>query len=157
MAVEVCVKSDFTVEYTEKDERPTLEAPAFAMVDSPFEVTGMTPEPNQGVWIEDEKYIDEKIAEGVSDAEGKFTIEVTLTAIAFVKIHSEIEKPWAINPKSATRSVVVIDWWVIGVVVVLVLFLLYRMGVFDKIAVKVPKKKVKKKKKKAVPKKGGKK
>jgi len=137
----ICEFSNVAIEVIAAAEKPTLEAPAFAMANTPFEVTGKTPETNQGVWIEDEKWIDEKIAQGVSDAEGKFTIELTLTEIGIVKIHSEIEKPWASNPKSATQSVIVLDWWVIGVIVAFGLFLLYRMGAFDKLVEKAPKKK----------------
>ena len=112
-------------------DKPTLSSPTFALVEHPFKVTGMTPEPNQTVWIELEiDYgVDEKIATGMSDSENKFEIEVQLTEIGFNKIHSEIEK-FGLNPTSPAKSVLTLNYMIVGGLLLVVFLLLWRAGVF---------------------------
>ena len=108
-------------------ENPTLKAPSFAFVEKPFKVTGETPEPNQGVWIELEKLaLDEKIAQGVSDTERKFEIEVQLTELGVNKIHSEIET-FGLNKTSQTRSVLTLNYMMAGLLLLIVLFMGYKL------------------------------
>ena len=108
-------------------ENPTLKAPSFTFVEKPFMTTGETPEPNQTVWIELEKtLLDEEIARGVSDADRKFEIEVQLTKIGINKIHSEIET-WGLNKTSQTRSVLTLDYMMAGILLVIILFMGYKL------------------------------
>lgn len=114
-------------------DNPTLHAPTFALAERPFKVTGMTPESNQHVWIELEVTgWDEKIAEGVSNSENKFEIEVQLTELGYHKIHSEIET-LGINKTSRSINVLVFNYLIIGGIVLAVFLVLWRAGVFKKL------------------------
>ena len=112
-------------------DKPTLSSPTFALVENPFKVTGMTPEANQEVWIElDVDYgLDEKIASGISDSARKFEIEVQLTEIGFNKIHSEIET-FGLNKTSPSKTVLTLNYVVVGGIALAVFLLLWRAGVF---------------------------
>ena len=115
-------------------DKPTLDTPTFAIVEKLFKVTGTTPEPNQEVWIELEKFgFDEKIASGVSDGEHKFEIEIQLEEVGFNKIHSEIDKRLWTNPTSSTKSILTLNYSIIGALVLGILLVLYKIGVFNKI------------------------
>lgn len=108
-------------------ENPTLKAPSFTFVEKPFKVTGETPEANQIVWIELETILlDEEIARGVSDANRKFEIEVQLTELGMNKIHSEIET-FGLNKTSQTRSVLTLDYMMAGILLVIILFIGYKL------------------------------
>ena len=127
MANEVCVSEVFLVDYIEGAiEKPTLKAPSFTFVEKPFKVTGETPEANQVVWIELEKLaLDEKIVEGVSNANRKFEMEMQLTELGMNKIHSEINVAWGLNKTSQTRSVLTLNYMMTGLLLVIVLFMGY--------------------------------
>ena len=127
----ICKSYDATIVSllsTEPLENPTLKAPSFAFVEKPFIVTGETPEPDQQVWIELETILlDEKIAQGVSDAERKFEIEVQLTELGMNKIHSEIDVAWGVNKTSQTRSILTLNYMMVGLLLVIVLFMGYKL------------------------------
>ena len=112
-------------------DRPTLSTPSFALVENPFKVTGMTPDANQEVWIElDVDYgLDEKIASGISDSNRKFEIEIQLTEIGFNKIHSEIET-FGLNKTSPSKTVLTLNYVVVGGIALAVFLLLWRAGIF---------------------------
>ena len=108
-------------------ENPTLKAPSFAFTEKPFMVTGETPEANQVVWIELERILrDNKIAEGQSDANRKFEMEVQLSELGINKIHSEIET-FGLNKTSPTRSVLTLNYMMAGLLLIAILFVAYKM------------------------------
>ena len=122
-------------------DKPTLKAPTFVFANKPFKVSGTTPEANQSVWIELEKtLLDEKIATGVSNSERQFEIEVTMEEIGYFKIHSEVEK-FGLNPTSSPQSIIVVDWWILALVGVLLVFVMYRKGMLKGIVGKKGRKK----------------
>lgn len=132
MVGEACISKAFSITYQEEPtpplENPTLKAPSFTFVEKPFKVTGETPEPNQQVWIELETILlDEKIAEGVSDANRKFEIEVQLTELGINKIHSEIDVKYLPNKTSQTRSILALNYMMAGLLLVIVLFMGYKL------------------------------
>ena len=109
-------------------ENPTLKAPSFTFTEKPFIVTGETPEPNQPVWIELERLLlDDKIAEGVSDANRKFEIEVQLTELGINKIHSEIDVKYLPNKTSQTRSILTLNYMMAGLLLLIILFMGYKL------------------------------
>lgn len=115
------------------EDRPTLYAPTFALVESPFKVKGTTPEPNQHVWIElEETGWDKKIADGMSDGENKFEIEIQLTELGYHSIHSEIES-LGLNKISRSINVLVLNYMIIGGVVLVVFLILWKQGIIQKI------------------------
>lgn len=126
----ICKSYDATIVSlapTEPPENPTLKAPSFTFVERPFKVTGETPEPNQIVWIELETLLlDDRIAEGQSDANRKFEIEVQLTELGINKIHSEIEV-FGLNKTSLTRSVLAISYMMAGLLLLIILFMGYKL------------------------------
>lgn len=128
MVGESCESKPFSITYkTTPSENPTLKAPSFAFTEKPFTVAGETPEPNQTVWIELETILlDERIAQGVSDANRKFEMEVQLSDVGVNKIHSEIET-WGLNKTSPTRSVLTLNYMTAGLLLVIVLFMGYKL------------------------------
>ena len=125
---EVCVSKPFGIELDVISDRPTLKAPSFAFVENPFIVTGETPEPNQIIWVELETILlDKEIARGVSDANRNFEIEVQLTELGMNKIHSEIDVKLAVNKTSQTRSVLTLNYMMAGLLLLIVLFMAYKL------------------------------
>ena len=119
----------FTVALSGKPpENPTLRAPSFTFVEKPFKVTGETPEPNQTVWIEIEKLtFDEEIARGISDENREFEIEVQLTELGINKIHSEIDVKLFPNKTSQTRSVLTLNYMMALFLLLIVLYMGYKL------------------------------
>lgn len=135
MTGEICASNEFVIKLGEEEvsAKPTLDAPTFAIVEKPFKVKGTTPKPNQEVWIELEKFgLDEKIASGTSDSEHKFEIEIQLTELGFVDIHSEIEK-FGLNPTSPTKSILVLNYLIIGGIALAVFLVLWKQKVIQKV------------------------
>lgn len=135
MSGEICQQDSLTINVNEEEipsDKPTLGIPTFAIVEKPFKVTGTTPKPNQEVWIELGKFgLDEKIASGVSDSEHKFEMDVRLTKIGFNEIHSEVPSI-LINPISARKTVLTLNYLIIGGLVLAVLLVLYKQGIIQK-------------------------
>ena len=133
MTGEICASVEFVIKLGEEEDvsdKPTLDAPTFVIVEKPFKVKGTTPKPNQEVWIELEKFgLDEKIASGTSDSEHKFEIEIPLTELGFNRIHSEVPSLW-INPTSPTKSVLTLNYFIIGGIVLAIFLVLWKKGVF---------------------------
>ena len=128
MTGEVCVSAPFGIELGDVvSENPTLKAPSFAFVEKPFIVTGETPEPNQAVWIELETILlDKEIVRGVSDADRNFEISIQLTEVGMNKIHSEVEV-FGLNKTSQTRSVLTLNYMMAGLLLLIVLFMAYKL------------------------------
>ena len=120
-------------EEMEEKENPTLIAPSFAFTEQPFIVTGETPNPNQRVWIELDKeyWFDEVYAEGQSDSNRQFEIELQLSDIGINKIHSEIET-FLTNKTSPTRSIVTLNYLLVGVIILAIVLVVWKGGVFKK-------------------------
>ena len=114
-------------------ENPTLVAPSFAFTEQPFTVTGETPEANQRVWIElDKEYLfDEVYAEGQSDSNRQFEIELQLSEVGINKIHSEIETGIP-NKTSPSRSIVTLNYILVGVIILAIVLVVWKGGVFKK-------------------------
>ena len=77
------------------------------------------------VWLVDEEWIDEKIpgTTAYSDADGNYEIPVTFTEFGMVKIHAETDS--FLNEKSQSRTIFVLDMYVVGVILGVILFLWY--------------------------------
>ena len=135
MSGEICQQDSLIINVSEEEipsDKPTLDTPTFAIVEKPFKVTGTTPKPNQEVWIELGKFgLDEKIASGVSDSEHKFEIEIQLTKVGFNQIHSEVPSI-LINPISARKNVLTLNYIIVGGLVLGVLLVLWEKGIIQK-------------------------
>ena len=137
-----------------------LETPLYAFVDKPIPVTGTTPEPNQHFYImqKEESWgvdwlnIDKQLYEGISDADGKYEVEITFEEIGMPTVYSVIrqtdfadaslwDKIWGwfmpgfaenvFAVKTKNQSIVVVNWGVIAAIAViigLVGYKLYKKG-----------------------------
>lgn len=146
----MCISNDFTVELGEgiPDEVPegklTLKAPSFALVEKPFKVSGTTEGVSQTVYIMLMKDVwnvdwlarDDKLAEVISDSEGKYEVEIQLEGLGFNKIYAAQKKEWLGidwlkgDIKSATQNVLTLNYFIIGGLALAILLLLYKKGVF---------------------------
>lgn len=125
-------------------EKLTLKAPAFAFVERPLKVSGTTEGVSQTVyimlkqeaWGVDWLAKDDKLAEVTSDAEGKFEVEIQFESLGFNKLYAGQKKEWlgidwlAGDIKSLTKTVLTLNYAIVAVLVVGILLVLYKKGVF---------------------------
>ena len=158
MTNEVCaIPKTFTVspiEPTPPTTKLTFKTPSFVFANKPFNVSGTTEGANQqvlimlekGTWGIDWAARDETLETLTSGGEGKFETELTFEHVGIEKIYAAQKKDWmgidwlAGDVKSQTMSIFIIDWWIIGVIGVLILFVMYKKGMLKGIMKKGGKK-----------------
>ena len=158
MTNEVCaIPKTFTVspiEPTPPAKKLTFKTPSFVFANKPFKVSGTTEGATQearimlekGVWGIDWAAQDETLKSVTSDGKGKFKTELTFEQVGYEKIYAAQKKEWmgidwlAGDRKSQTMSIFIIDWWIIGVIGVLILFVMYKKGMLKGITKKGGKK-----------------
>lgn len=156
MVGEICQSDVFSIHTDEPVEatKLTFKTPSFVFANKPFKVSGTTVGANQQVLIMLEKEAwgidwfaqNETLETLTSDKEGNFETELTFEQVGYEKIYAAQKKEWmwidwlAGDIKSQTMSIFIIDWWVIGLIGVLILFVMYKKGMLKGIIKKRGKK-----------------
>ena len=158
MSGALCQKKDFAISVS-SDEVPskklTLKAPTFVFANKPFTVSGTTESTNQQVYIMLSKETwgidwfarDETLKMLISDGEGNFETELMFDELGYNKVYAAQKKEWlgidwlAGDIKSGTYSIIVMDWWIIAMIGVLLVFVMYKKGMLKGIVGKKRRKK----------------
>ena len=130
----------------EPGDELTFKAPSFALTEKPFKVSGTTEGVSQTVyimlkqesWGVDWLAKDDKLVELTSDGEGKFEVEIQLENLGFNKVYAAQKKEWlgidwAVGDiKSSTKSILTLNYVIVGGLVLGVFLVLYKKGIIQK-------------------------
>ena len=157
MTGEICAGDTVTIELgvPTPGDKLTLKAPTFVFVEKPFKVSGTTEGTNQqvlimlskGVWGIDWLSRDETLKSVTSDGASNYETELTFDQVGYNKIYAAQKKEllgidWlAGDIKSGTHSIIVMDWWILAMIGVLLVFVMYKKGMLKGIVGKKGRKK----------------